>query len=89
MPETTKPLTEDQLIDLYASIVPASYLRSTMSALGGDLSSVTGLPRFETERRIVAAMATARGLEVCVRCGGTGQYGHHGTCFDCGGRRVL
>lgn len=29
------------------------------------------------------------GEKVCGRCGGSGQYGHHGTCFDCGGRGSL
>jgi hypothetical protein len=28
---------------------------------------------------------TPEGTKVCGRCGGSGQYGHYGTCFDCGG----
>lgn len=45
----------------------------------------------EIQARAYAGITTGipAGHKVCGRCGGSGNYGHHGTCFDCGGRRFV
>ncbi len=35
---------------------------------------------------IVDGWLKVRSTTLCGRCGGSGQYGHHGTCWDCGGK---
>ena len=37
----------------------------------------------------VAKLTTPEGTKPCGRCGGSGQYGHYGTCFDCGGHGYI
>lgn len=88
MDETHK-MTEEHAIDFFAEVVPQRYWRPVMSHLGGDLTSVIGLGWHEGERRILGILAELTDRDVCGRCGGAGRYGHHGVCYECGGRRLI
>lgn len=48
---------------------------------------MVGMTSLHAERLIASGIATLHDGVLCGRCGGTGTYGHYGTCFDCGGRR--
>lgn len=59
-------------------------VRATCNAYGGF-----GGSRMEWHvRTLRATAAKVQGQKPCERCGGSGQYGHYGVCYDCGGDGV-
>lgn len=82
-------MTQAAAEQFFADVVPAQYWRPIFVSLGGDLSSVIGTGKHAAERRILAALAELTDMQLCDRCGGSGQYGHYGVCYECGGRRLV
>lgn len=97
----TSGLDHEQVLDLWAAVVPSKWVRATAQLMARHFNEKNGttqadpfaemvsMGRWEAERFLAAFYAKVRGGEVCDRCGGTGQYGHYGVCYGCGGRRWL
>jgi rubredoxin len=82
-------ITEQDVLKFVADSIPRAYWRPVITHYQGDLSPLIAMGKERAELHILSVYAEASGDKLCERCAGTGNYGHYGVCFDCGGRRIV
>lgn len=91
--KTNQPLftihakTEEEAVAMAQSIITNTKVRNTMRLIRRPASEVLRATPTDTQPGL--PHKDLGGNYRCKRCGGTGKYGKHGTCYNCKGAGMV